>query len=128
MRNRNIVDLKKFGKGTSSDPQATFLVLEYLKQGTLADYLGTHNGDGIAFEYWKTKIRLYKFDLLKACETALQIAYAVEYLHHYASDDYTIIHRDLKPDNIAMFSDGTCKLFDFGLACKIEKCTKASKR
>lgn len=42
---------------------------------------------------------------------ALEIAKAMEYLHKQ-----NVLLRDLKPDNVGFDSNGTIKLFDFGLA------------
>ena len=46
---------------------------------------------------------------------ALDMAKAIKYLH-----DSGIIYRDLKPDNIGFAQDGQLKLFDFGLAKRLE--------
>jgi serine/threonine protein kinase len=46
---------------------------------------------------------------------ALDMAKAIKYLH-----DSGIIYRDLKPDNIGFSQDGQLKLFDFGLAKRLE--------
>jgi serine/threonine protein kinase len=43
------------------------------------------------------------------------MAKAIKYLH-----DSGIIYRDLKPDNIGFSQDGQLKLFDFGLAKRLE--------
>ncbi|CAM9860297.1 unnamed protein product [Discosporangium mesarthrocarpum] len=48
-------------------------------------------------------------------ERSLELAQALEHLHHQAPDTF-IVHRDLKPDNVGFKADGTLKLFDFGLA------------
>jgi len=44
-------------------------------------------------------------------QVALQIAQVMQYLH-----SLDILVRDLKPDNVGFDSEGTLKLFDFGLA------------
>jgi serine/threonine protein kinase len=46
---------------------------------------------------------------------ALDMAKAIKYLH-----DSGIIYRDLKPDNIGFAESGQLKLFDFGLAKRLE--------
>lgn len=47
---------------------------------------------------------------------ALDIAYAVDYLHSVA--DPPVIHRDIKSSNILLINDDHAKLADFGL-CKL---------
>lgn len=58
-------------------------------------------------EYKEKQRRLLKNRLL----VALEIAKVMRYLH-----SLDIVLRDLKPDNVGFDSDGTLKLFDFGLA------------
>ena len=41
----------------------------------------------------------------------LHICLGLEYTHKKG-----LIHRDISPKNILVFSDGTCKICDFGLA------------
>ena len=47
-------------------------------------------------------------------QAAIEVADAVEYLH-----SKRIIYRDLKPANIGYDSEGTLKIFDFGLAVEL---------
>jgi len=51
---------------------------------------------------------------------ARDIASALEYLH-----GQNIVYRDLKPDNIGFNSDGTLKMFDFGLAKRVTNADKS---
>jgi serine/threonine protein phosphatase PrpC len=72
-----------------------YLVMEFLEGKTLAEVLS------------KRKV----FSEGEAIAYASQICDALEYLHANG-----IAHRDLKPQNIMVCSDGTLRLFDFGIA------------
>ncbi len=72
-----------------------FIVMEYIDGITLKDYMesqGTLN--------WKDSIHFIT-QILRA-------------LHH--AHEHGIVHRDIKPQNIMVFSDGTIKVMDFGIA------------
>jgi serine/threonine protein kinase len=74
-----------------------FTILEYLRGGTLRDWLRTHD-------------RLPGHDILAI---ASQIADAIDYAHSRG-----VIHRDVKPGNVLFESDpnGRVALSDFGIA------------
>jgi len=76
-----------------------YLVMEFLDGQTLADVLAKRKPlpEGEAISY------------------ASRICEALEYLHANG-----IAHRDLKPQNIMVCTDGTIRLFDFGIA-RVEK-------
>jgi serine/threonine protein kinase len=72
-----------------------FLVMEYVRGGSLKDYLQQHAPLAV-----DAILRI-----------SLELADALTRAHHL-----DIIHRDLKPDNVLLAEDGTPRLSDFGLA------------
>ncbi|OLN97238.1 putative serine/threonine-protein kinase HSL1 [Colletotrichum chlorophyti] len=72
-----------------------YLVLEYVEQGDLFDYINT-NGR------FKEEDAMFIFR---------QMMSALQYCH-----SFNICHRDLKPENILLTSDNKVKIADFGMA------------
>jgi len=103
--------------GTGTQPRR-FLVLELLDGGSLSHLLGlrpdAHN-----------RVSRKRFTYLETLYLSRDLASALEYLHHTWHPVAHIVHRDLKPDNIGWTSDGTLKLFDFGLCTVIKANTKS---
>jgi serine/threonine protein kinase len=86
-----------------------FIVMEYIKGGSLTDYMKSKN---------------FNFTERRAAELIYQLAKGIKYLHKYG-----IIHRDLKPDNIMLTeaSDkGNIKIMDFGLSKILGKKEKST--
>ena len=82
------------------DPKSRpYLVMEFLEGKTLAEVLAKRK----------------RFSEGEALAYAIQVCDALEYLHVNG-----IAHRDLKPQNIMVCTDGTLRLFDFGIA-RVEK-------
>ena len=75
-----------------------FIVMEYLEGIPLRQVLDN------------TK----KMPLTKTLDIVLQACYGLEYAHKHG-----IIHQDINPRNIFVQPDGSVKIFDFGLACRI---------
>ncbi|CAL5395123.1 unnamed protein product [Camellia sinensis] len=75
------------------------LVLEYMPNGSLEKWLYSYN---------------YFLDMLQRLDIMIDIACALEYLHH----DYSmpLVHCDLKPNNILLDDDMVAHVSDFGIA------------
>ncbi len=80
---------------TDSQPNAHFLVMEYVSGGSLHDLLSNEG----------------QLSLERTLKIGLELADALTRAHHLG-----IIHRDLKPANILLAQDGTPRLTDFGIA------------
>ncbi len=96
IQHENIVSVFDFGEHDGRP----FIVMEYLKGVDLRQALrdGTLRDAGNGG--------------LTAClKIALQIATALEYVHHL-----DVVHRDIKPENINLDPSGRAKLMDFGIA------------
>jgi len=90
IRHKNIVQFI----GASTAKPGLFLVVEYMENGSVHDYL--------------RKGPLPYADILKI---ALEVARGMDYLHRCH-----IIHRDLKTANLLIDKNGTVKIADFGVA------------
>ena len=83
-----------------------YLVMEYMKKGSLANYL-SNEGDKLS---WEKKLKL-----------ALKTARGLAFLHQRG-----IVHRDLKSFNVLVGRNGEVKIADFGLA-KVKQSSMESK-
>ena len=95
LRHSNIVQVFDFD--THGD--RLYMVMEYVKGGTLKQFLETKN-----------EIR-EKIPLREILRLLSQIAGALDYAHEQG-----MLHRDLKPSNILLDLDGNTYLSDFGIA------------
>src|SRR5690348_14244590 len=89
LKHPNIVEVFDFGYQDG----VSYLVLELLEGGTLADRVGE------------------PMELRDAIRLLEQVAAALDHAHGQG-----ILHRDIKPSNILLRTDGTPALGDFGLA------------
>jgi len=92
---RHIVSLHEVVHGSAADPDAIYLVMEFLE----------HDLRGLMEDMPEPWLPSEVKTLM------LQLTSALEYLH-----DHWILHRDLKTSNILMNNRGEIKLADFGMA------------
>ena len=72
-----------------------YIVMEYIDGITLKEYI-----DNEKVLTWKDSVHFI-----------IQVLRALQHAH-----DRGIVHRDIKPQNIMLFTDGTIKVMDFGIA------------
>ncbi|XP_038972278.1 receptor kinase-like protein Xa21 [Phoenix dactylifera] len=81
------------------------LVTEFMPNGSLDRWLHPRvDGEEV----------LQKLNLLQRMNIAMDVASALDYLHHYSGAP--IVHCDLKPSNILLDKDMVARVCDFGLA------------
>ncbi|XP_019166751.1 PREDICTED: probable LRR receptor-like serine/threonine-protein kinase At3g47570 [Ipomoea nil] len=95
IRHRNLVKLL----GYCSNPNFKALVLEYMPNGNLDDWLYTHN---------------HFLDIIERLNIMIDVAYALEYLHYGYPEP--VVHCDLKPSNILLDENMVAHVGDFGIA------------
>ncbi|XP_038971871.1 probable receptor-like protein kinase At1g49730 isoform X2 [Phoenix dactylifera] len=96
LHHRHLVALKGF----CVERNESFLVYEYMENGSLKDHLHSPGRNPLS---WKTRVQI-----------AIDVANALEYLHFYC--DPPLCHRDIKSSNILLDENFVAKVADFGLA------------
>ncbi|KAL3535352.1 hypothetical protein ACH5RR_003813 [Cinchona calisaya] len=96
IRHRNLV---KVISACSTDTLKA-IILPYMPNGSL--------------DLWLHGRQEYHLDLLQRINIILDVAMALEYLHH--GYDQHVIHRDLKPTNILLDEDMVAHVSDFGIS------------
>ncbi|MQL99266.1 hypothetical protein Taro_031984, partial [Colocasia esculenta] len=117
VRHRNLV--KIITVCSSVDPKGNdfkALVLEFMSNGSLDQWLHPEEEAG---QRVTTSL-----DLLQRLNIAIDVASALEYLHHHGPTP--IVHCDLKPSNILLNDDMTACVGDFGLARFLSVTTKST--
>ncbi|KAK9195032.1 hypothetical protein WN943_003149 [Citrus x changshan-huyou] len=110
IRHRNLV--KVITSCSSIDFQGNdfkAIVYEYMLNGSLEKWLHPE-----AVAQRDEEIEIQKLTLLRRISIAIDVASALDYLHHHCQEP--ILHCDLKPSNILLDNDLTAKIGDFGLA------------
>ncbi|XXG58667.1 hypothetical protein AAC387_Pa04g0920 [Persea americana] len=79
------------------------LVFQYMANGSLDMWLHPNGNE-----------KLKSLNLLQRLNVAIDVAYALDYLHHHC--EAPVIHCDLKPGNVLLDDDMVAHLGDFGLA------------
>lgn len=87
------------------DTNYLYLVFEYVKGGSLYDYINSKPGKKLSEEEAK---RIFT-----------QIVKAIQYCHHK-----NVVHRDLKLDNILLDENKNVKIIDFGFAVVVNTVCK----
>ncbi|KAL3619768.1 hypothetical protein CASFOL_034680 [Castilleja foliolosa] len=95
IRHRNLVQVV----GCCSNPEFKALILEYMPNGSLEKWL---------------HFECYCLDLIQSLQIAIDIASALEYLHH--GHTFPIVHCDIKPSNVLLDEDMVAHLADFGIS------------
>ncbi|XP_047977663.1 probable LRR receptor-like serine/threonine-protein kinase At3g47570 [Salvia hispanica] len=95
IRHRNLVKIL----GCCSNPDFKALILEYMPHGSLEKWLHSPK---------------YFLDLVQRLNIAIDVASALEYLHHYHT--YAVVHCDIKPNNVLLDADMTARIGDFGIS------------
>lgn len=95
-----------------------FMVMEYLEGDTLQQLLAPN--DRVDMGLAQKLMHQPSFTFMELISKLGDLASALAYLHSSVHPGASIIHRDLKPGNIGFKSDGTIKLFDFGLCTCIK--------
>ncbi|KAH6767779.1 hypothetical protein C2S52_018762 [Perilla frutescens var. hirtella] len=95
IRHRNLVRVI----GCCSNTEFKALILTYMPNGSLEKWLYSN---------------IYCLDLMQRLKIAIDVALALEYLHHGYT--FPVVHCDIKPSNVLLDRDMVAHLGDFGVS------------
>ena len=95
IRHRNLIKIL----GCCSNEQFKALILAYMPNESLEKWMHSD---------------VYVLDLVKRLNIAIDVALALEYLHH--NHTFTVVHCDIKPNNVLLDEDMTAHVGDFGIS------------
>lgn len=95
LRHRNLVRII----GCCVNTEFKALILAYMPNGSLERWLHSES---------------YLLDLVQCLQIAIDVALALEYLHH--GHTYTVVHCDIKPSNVLLDEDMIAHVGDFGIS------------
>ncbi|XP_028764306.1 probable LRR receptor-like serine/threonine-protein kinase At3g47570 [Neltuma alba] len=95
LRHRNLIKIIS----SCSDNDFKSLIMEFMPNGSLNRWLYSYN---------------YCLDILQRLDIMIDVASALEYLHHGSSSP--VVHCDVKPSNVLLDNDMVAHLSDFGIA------------
>ncbi|KAH7689696.1 Non-specific serine/threonine protein kinase protein [Dioscorea alata] len=96
----------------------TFLVYEFARNGSLADWLHHSNKDKDDNSKYPPSDPCSCLSWKQRVQIACGVADGLSYLHNYANPQY--VHKDLRSSNILLDSEFTAKIANFGLARPVE--------
>uniref|UniRef100_A0A5B7BBX5 non-specific serine/threonine protein kinase n=1 Tax=Davidia involucrata TaxID=16924 RepID=A0A5B7BBX5_DAVIN len=117
IRHRNLV--KVLTACSSVDYQGNdfkALVYEFMVNGSLEEWLHPNLSEHLAHEEPR------KLNLLQRLSIALDVACALDYLHHHCQNP--VVHCDLKPSNVLLDNEMIGHVGDFGLARFLPKASQ----
>ena len=119
MPHDNVV--RMLGHGVAVPRDVPFVLLSLLDSTLKAELPGARESTSV----WARRSAVKRWPIDRACRLGVQVAEALDHLHHHAIPSARVLHRDLKPANLGLTraSDSHPErivLLDFGLATVYE--------
>lgn len=99
LEHKNILPIYEYSEAVVNGQQIAYLVMPYIRGGTLRERIDEMNRQG------------KRFELRVVADYIGQVADALAYAHSLG-----VVHRDVKPANLLFHQDGRLLLSDFGIA------------